>query len=388
MKVGNYRIYYVIMALWLMGCTEMDEYKRYLADGELLYAGKISSVLMYPGNERLMVTGILQSDPNIVQCNVYWNSRQDSLIIPIERTANVDTITAMLSPMPEGVWGFELVTYDSYGHASVIVNATGTVYGPRYSNALLNRGIVSYEMTRDSDYEDAELEWVRADDTSGMLGVEMVYDDENGETQSLTILAEETITSLEGFEPDQYIYYRSMFKPDTLCMDTFYTAYDSIWLSHPLLKNNVSTFLDIDNNGRWGILKDWITNDAAKSHSGYGGWDYGLFNVETGWGEPDVTNAKIYQTNTLIPGTYTFKISVLNGTNLTEEDPAYLVAAVGSDLPDVEAIETAIAYASIPDMGITFTIDAETEVSVGFLSSQSGNKYCKVEEFEFYRHKQ
>jgi hypothetical protein len=101
----------------------------------------------------------------------------------------------------------------------------------------------------------------------------------------------------------------------------------------------------------------------------------------------------LWQVFTLPPGTYTFEISDLRDTNLEETDNTYLAAALGTALPDVEDIATALAYTKVAatkplsNLRIQFNLTQSQTVSIGYVTTQpdgTPGKYCNVRAFNLY----
>lgn len=101
---------------------------------------------------------------------------------------------------------------------------------------------------------------------------------------------------------------------------------------------------DANNYGRWFTPKYWGTLDLANHtnselNTAEGGVDYRptasdsgvIFGCEAGWGAPTITNGKLYQTVTLLPGTYTFSTDMRENWFDGQE---YICAAAGTSLPD------------------------------------------------------
>jgi hypothetical protein len=112
-------------------CTDMDDYLKYTGGKELIYTGRVDSVHARAGNNRVVITGLLIADPKIVKLKIYWNIRQDSLTMDIERSPGVDSLSIPI-PLPEGRYNFELITYDAVGNSSVTVFAVGSSNGTNY----------------------------------------------------------------------------------------------------------------------------------------------------------------------------------------------------------------------------------------------------------------
>lgn len=148
--------------------------------------------------------------------------------------------------------------------------------------------------------------------------------------------------------------------------------------------------------GRWGTLADWSTNNAAKSHNGYGGYcsdATGTINMETGWGSPAIHNGKIWQTTLLPlpPGTYTFDVSDMEW--LGTKDPTYIVAAPGLDtIPDYADIagNSTIHYTPLTTPLLTFQLTEVTKVTVGFaadyIKDEQGFKIKSVKLRNYPKH--
>lgn len=129
---------------------------------------------------------------------------------------------------------------------------------------------------------------------------------------------------------------------------------------------------------RWGILADWYVSDAVKNKEGeMGSWDGEVEAISMEkWGgdEPDIINGKISQTVTLPAGEYNFTADFYEHQIW---DGLYITVAEGSELPDTDNVETnALAYAYVegqnlvgPSYSVPFVLEAETQVTFGFVST-------------------
>jgi len=153
---------------------------------------------------------------------------------------------------------------------------------------------------------------------------------------------------------------------------------------------------------RWGNLRDWSTNAAARSHGGFGGFSSdngGTMNMESGWGSPQILNGKIYQTIASLPaGSYAFDIAGGSWTGAENflKDPAYTVVALNVDtLPDYSSIATnnAIRYqllAKPTQPYVNFELTAPTKVTVGVVvnynQTEQGFKSKQVFLYNYPKH--
>lgn len=207
----------------LTACSKMDDYKKYLADGPIIYTGRVDSVKLYSGNSRILLTMLLRSDPKITKVRLYWNDRNNSAEQNIVRSSGVDTVKFMLTNMAEGTYNFEIYTYDNAGNSSVLVTADGQVYGQNYINSLFNRSIksITYK-NRDTTF----LKWYGP--SAQTLGQQINYTDSLGVLRNVYAAKEDTMTVLYRFKRQNFFQYRTLYKPDETALDTFYSQYLSV----------------------------------------------------------------------------------------------------------------------------------------------------------------
>ncbi|MDF2193241.1 DUF4998 domain-containing protein [Paraflavitalea sp. CAU 1676] len=377
----------MMLALTVASCTKWDEYKKYTESGEIVYAGKLDSVKALSGKNRVMITGKFNADPNVSQVRIYWNNNRDSMMYDVKRSTSGDYFQQAFA-VPEGVATYTVYTYDVKGHRSVPVSVIGKSYGDNYRKKLNNRIITGIKYLGTG----TTINWEPADASLGPLRTDLQYT-VNGVTTDVSLPPTEStvFTAL----PNTLVQarFRAVFRPDSTCVDTFTVAYkDTLLLP---FKNNAIPFIASAKAGRWGNLADWNANDAVKSHGGYGGWDEwnsNIFNIESGWGAPPVTNGKIWHTYTLPAGKYVFAISDLRDTNLLLADNTYLVAHEGTELPNVADVATAIASAKIvngkplSELRVSFTLTETKTISIGYLTTQpdgTPGKFCNIRAFSF-----
>lgn len=217
----------VLGAILFSGCTKEDDYAKYLEGGEIYYPGKISNAFVLSGKNRVRFYGLFLSDPKVTQLLVYWNIRQDSVVIPVARVNIVDTLNYVLDPIEEGIHNFEFITMDSKGNKSVVVNATGTSYGDKYAAQLTNRPIQSH--TYDATKKTMTIKWASMDLTTGAYQTEVQYTTADNNVKQILVPFDESnvssqTTVLENF-PAGSFKYRTHFRPDDFSIDIFFTAF-------------------------------------------------------------------------------------------------------------------------------------------------------------------
>jgi Domain of unknown function/Domain of unknown function (DUF5013) len=370
--------FYFIAAL--QSCKDQYEFRKYIKGGEITYAGKIDSVKVFSGHNRLKLEGRLNSDPKINSYTVYWASRRDSINVPINRENNKNNVTKIIEALEENIYNFEIRTFDINGNRSVPVYISGKVYGERYQKSLVNRPVLKNEYLGYS----LGIDFLSIDLTSGAFTTEIKYTTASNETKTVSVPVALNNVVLDNYKLGSSYQYRTLFLPDPTCIDVFYTAYSTQTPAFqvaqaPFLKNASQPYerLPVWSGVRYGTPKEWIHNQAALNHAGYGAWDNqtvpSRFNLVSTTAEP-LVNAKIYQKIFLAPGTYTLTVLVLTGLTYDAiSDKAYFTVAKGGILPDVDVVEASTATLAFDRVNRTkpltytlnFTLTEITPVAIG-----------------------
>lgn len=362
----------------LASCSKWDDFKQYIEDGEISYTGKLDSVRIYPGNERVRLLANFPADPKIIAVRVFWNDGADSVEFDVDRSTSGKVFDQVLTA-EEGVNSFVIYTYDEDGNTSVPVNAVGRAYGPRYQSGLNNRQVSSAVVTEG----ETVISWVEMDQSAGPFATELTYQSA-GKEKVIRVPITEEVTVLTDIDPEATtVSFRTLFLPQPTSIDTFYSSSTVSGLSRDVtdqyLRNTRVPVETTVRGERWGIPTDWITNTAVRnfrdaSGNYLGGVDYwfdGPFlAMEAGWSEDNmatITNGKIYQTPTLPPGIYTIEMDIPDCTQGAE---FYTVVAEGEEIPDIDQITSSLAYlkTSMPGThSLTFTLAETTKVALGFV---------------------
>ncbi len=387
----------ILSLYWSCTSEEYDDYKEFTAGGEISYTEKIDSLKTFSGNNRIMIQGIINADPKITQFRVFWNDKRDSVAVPVTRSEGIDTLEVIIDGIEENIYNFELRTYDDQGNKSLASNITGVVYGERYQNTLFNRPVVANNLIEDS----LSIEYASMDLTTGVIGTEIIYTNTSDNQVTTFVAIEEDFKSILDYKPQSTYKYRTVFIPEETAIDTFYTEYISFTpISKPVILNAAIPFKAVSTAGRWGILEDWTTTDPIKIHNGQGGWDEwngNIFNIESGWGAPAITNGKIYQNIGGVQAASYILNVLIRDTNhaLSDEGGAYFVVAKGESLPDVADIETAenvLAYKRINSaLGseytyrLEFTLEEDATITIGQITTQWGEtpgRFCNIRSWD------
>lgn len=392
-----------VVALSLTSCEKADEYKKFVKDGEISYIGKLDSVKVYSGKNRVLVKGLITSDPKIVEYRIFWNNKTDSLVIPVTREMLSTVISRYVNIVNEGFQNFVIYTYDAAGNRSIPVTTTGRSYGARYQAGLVNRDISTARTDETTGI--TTVNFLGMDRLTGVFATDITYTKANNQSATVRVPIDSSKIALRDFKYGSTISYKTLFMPDTISVDTFYSAIDTkqivapafikINITNTYLKNTGANLARASwDNSRWGILANWTTSAGARNvNNTNGGYELrggvGVISFEAGWGLPAVTNGLIYQTVTLPAGTYSFEA---NSLDQNAGGTRYIAVAAGSSLPLVENIpSTAISYVVLnpqpakTSVKLEFTLTETTLVSIGFAATMPATgMYTKIGNVRLY----
>jgi len=379
-------VFSAVVLCFFYACSSWDEFKEYTKDGEITYTGKIDSVKVYSGKERVRVHGYLKADPKINKVKIFWNNYADSVEYDVEKKSGVKVFDKIFS-VEEGIKSFIIHTYDNEGNKSVAVYAVGQSYGERYQAGLNNRLVASAALVNSN----TEINWLAIDLTGGPFASEVRYISDAGEKTILVPVTEEKTVLSDVAASTKSFSYRTLYLPQKGSIDTFYTAYQNVGIYRDVtaefLKNTQVPVATVEKGDRWGTPADWITNTAVRNFRQapgvyYGGVDYwfgGPFlAMEAGWSTDNMNsfeNGKIYQSPVLSPGIYTLEADV---PDCSANGRFYMVAAEGDEIPNIENLNASLANLRTNTPGthkITFTVNESKKISLGFVGSltNSGN---------------
>lgn len=223
-RISKYSLLLLVTVISVMACSKMDqEYKEFTKGGEIVYTGKVDSLNIYPGRNRFKLAWALVSDQRISKCRVFWNEGEDSVTVPVTRTAGVDYIDVTINNLLERTYTFEVYTYDDSGHRSVPVDTLGNVYGDSYQATLFNRPVKRVSFKKDS----SSVVWSGANSTN--VRVELSYLDTLDIERNYYVPKADTLIKLPAFKKGNTFRYRTVYLPHPNSLDTFYSAYGD-WL--------------------------------------------------------------------------------------------------------------------------------------------------------------
>lgn len=364
-----YIIGFMASVTGFMACDSMQSpYEGFIEDGEIIYPSKVDSIIIYPGKNRMLVEFLKPDDPTLRKARIFWKNKQDSIDVPVDR--DQDTVSVFIDSLQqEGTYSVDIHLYDEEGNVSIGESAVGRVYGNNYSSSLVSRPTNNVGLKVEGD-ESVVIDWATASSTEA-IGSILTYVTDNDSETNIFIPNDSSETQIFDLKDQDVnnLEYQTMFKPDTMAIDTFYADIKSLELENILLENAQSPIDYSEEDGRFGTPADWIVNDAARNQpGGYGGWRNDNTLGITTWPENSshVKDGKIYKTATLPAGSYSLEVEFFGYNDYTF--PQYLVVAKSDFLPSIANLENqALAYADFNEETVNFSLTEKTKISFGFL---------------------
>ncbi|MFV0419030.1 MAG: DUF4998 domain-containing protein [Dysgonomonas sp.] len=281
----------LILLLILFGtsCENfMDIHEEYIKGGETIYAPKADSIQFIAGKGRVMFAFWLENSPNVKTVDLYWNSRKDSLIIPVSPTAGRDSFYVTIPNLAEGAYTFDVKTTDNFGHPSLYLTEFGNSYGAFYQSSLANRRVKSIDITE----KGGTINWFSALD--GMIWTDVKYTKSDGTTSIVRMDSKAQSVFCPNLKAGTSFQHSSSFIPEELSIDTFSVDWEQYSGTFPAIykydRSSWSVLAVSDETASDGGGKNTLLDNKLDTwwHSQWDGGDAPLPH----WAVIDMTSAK------------------------------------------------------------------------------------------------
>lgn len=198
-------------------CSKMNDlHDVYLKRGETIYVGQPDSAKAFPGNGRVLLR-YWSSDPKATNLMVYWNFRLDSILLDIPAKFPTDSVDVLIPDLSEKKYLFELVAMNSkLENRSIPLKLTANVFGSKFQNSLFDR---NFKFATYLSPQKVQIDWQGAVEKG--IASELSYTNTDGNAVKMYIPMDQQVTVLDNFNGG--LEYRTVFLPDKIAIDTFYT---------------------------------------------------------------------------------------------------------------------------------------------------------------------
>ncbi len=210
----------VILAL-TVSCTKMNDFHdEYLRNGPIVYIGRVDSMKVLSGNQRVQVNYWI-TDPRAKELCFYWNNRKDSAKFSVPAHDPSEMQTLLVDPVAEGDYTFQVFSYDGKGHRSIRFEQAFSSYGEVYASTLNTRSVVSTSVQEGA----LSISWGNSF-SELEVGIEVRYIGTDGVEKILFVPTEElkAATVIEDADLGRSLTYRTAYKPSEDAIDVFYSV--------------------------------------------------------------------------------------------------------------------------------------------------------------------
>lgn len=221
----------ILISVIAIRCSDMnDKHNVYMEKGEIIYLGKVDSAKVFGGHNRFLLRYWI-SDMRVKELKVYWNQKADSLIIPVQNHKPTDSLEIIIGSkknmISEGNHVLQLFCTDGRNVRSIATERAVNVYGDKYIMTLSNR--VLSESSFNYLNSEVTLGWYPPY-SEKEIGIEISYRSMLNGDEVIVVPTKDVgnQTKLSTVDISYPIFYRTLYLPEPLAIDTFYTVRQEI----------------------------------------------------------------------------------------------------------------------------------------------------------------
>lgn len=186
----------IVVALALTACLSCDDmeskHEEYLS-GEKIYAGKLDSLVVYSGYERVKIVGQTNYLGYSNKCIVEWGDQSREFDIA---HTNAKTFEMIVDGLQERNYEFKVYTKDAEGNKSIVQTCTGKAMGAIFAESQMNRRIVEFNFV--DGYFSAV--WADKAESEFVVYTDFSYETTGGTMQNIRIMPDDESTVLMGWK--------------------------------------------------------------------------------------------------------------------------------------------------------------------------------------------
>lgn len=177
-----------------IGCNDMDKIHEQYLGGEIIYSGKLDTLLVRPGMYRAQLEGYTHLLGNSNKVIIEFDNRTE--VFDIDNNVS-EIYSVIIENLEEDFYEFDVTTQDQEGNVSVPQTVSGYAVGDIFVEDQSPREINDFSFESDGNYVNffgnAESEFV--------IFTTLDYDNENNEVVRDTLFFEDDKVKLIDFLP-------------------------------------------------------------------------------------------------------------------------------------------------------------------------------------------
>lgn len=198
------------IAFLLIACDK----KEITPEGGISLPSLPKQATVSPGYNRAKIS-FAKGDDRIKAYELFWNDRAKSLKIDPTKQPG-ETIEVEIEDLEEGLYSFEIVTYDSDGKSAGLVVKT-KVYGDSYLKLLKNRTVKELGFIEGGE---PYIDWIVAHKDEAVIKLSYIGNDDK--THTVKVINGAMKTALPAYKKDTNIEYITAYVPESGALDTIF----------------------------------------------------------------------------------------------------------------------------------------------------------------------
>lgn len=176
-KIGSLTVLGSIAAM-VISCSDITETQQpFLDRGETIYVGKLDSVVVRGGDNRVVIEGRNTFLRTAKQCIVKWidiNGNASEKLFELADAIDGDYTRLEVSPLTEGDYQFFVQTIDASGNKSLAVECFGSSYGKNYKDmqpkiivtgiSMDDNGVTEMTLSKSTYASGFDIEYINTND--------------------------------------------------------------------------------------------------------------------------------------------------------------------------------------------------------------------------------
>ncbi|RIA09299.1 uncharacterized protein DUF4998 [Flavobacteriaceae bacterium MAR_2010_72] len=197
-KFSKLYVLALIMTVTIMGCEDMESIHEQYLTGEQVYAGKLDSLKVYSGFERVKIIGNTQYLGNSQEVTVSWDDQ--TRMFTIDQIVD-NEFEMIVDGLAERNYEFDLYTIDAIGNLSVQQTVRGRAIGINFVSGQSPRRIIGYDLLPEGDF----ILWANSTESEYVVSTLVKYENNDGGMTEVIVLPEDNKTELINWKAEGII---------------------------------------------------------------------------------------------------------------------------------------------------------------------------------------
>lgn len=183
----------LLMVITIISCDDMNSIQEQYLNGEQVYAGKLDSLKVFSGFERLKIVSNTQFLGNAKKATVSWDDQ--TRIFIIDQIVD-NEFEMIIDGLLERNYEFDLYTTDENGNQSVMQTLRGRAFGNKFISGQTARRLVNFDLEPSGD----QIIWANKAESEYVVYTTVRYENNSDTMTEVVVLPDDTTTLLEDWK--------------------------------------------------------------------------------------------------------------------------------------------------------------------------------------------